>query len=153
MGFRIFSGAVLAIIVFIAARSAGVQGGGSFAMAMVPLVAAAINVMTTPVFTVSALAGILFIIVPLLPISSWLGEDLTATLRGVGREFRSEVVQPMSSQQSPSAALARRLTDVEAACNSGVLTPQACEEAKRIAIQNITESLGVGGAAAPRSAN
>jgi hypothetical protein len=153
MGFRIFSGAVLAVIVFIAARSAGVQGGGSFAMAMVPLVSAAINVMTTPVFTVSALAGILFIIVPLLPLSSWLGEDLTAALRGVGQEFRSEVVQPVSAQQSPSAALARRLSDVEAACNSGVLTPQACEEAKRTAIQNISETLGVGGAAPPRPAN
>ena len=153
MGFRIFSGAVLAIVVFIAARSAGVQGGGSFAMAMVPLVSAAINVMTTPVFTVSALAGILFVIVPLLPVTSWLGEDVAAALRGVGREFRSEVVQPMSAQQSPSGALARRLADIESACNSGVLSPQGCEDAKRNAVQNITEALGVGGAAPSRPAN
>ena len=68
MGFRIFSGAVLAIVVFIAAQKAGMQGSGAFVVARVPLISAAINVMTAPIFSVSALSGIFFIIVPLLPV-------------------------------------------------------------------------------------
>ncbi len=153
MGFRIFSGAILAIVVFIAARSAGVQGGGAFAMAMVPLIAAAINVMTGPVFTVSALAGILFIIVPLLPVSNWIGADVVAALRGVTQDLKTSVVEPVSPAPSPATLLARRLADIEAACTSGVLTPSACDEAKRQAIQSMSQALGMGDSTVPRPAN
>jgi hypothetical protein len=153
MGFRIFSGAVLAIVAFIAAQKTGMQGGGAFAVAMVPLISAAINVMTTPVFSVSAIAGILFIIVPLLPVSNWFGEDVVAALRGVTRELKSSVVEPANSAPSPSAQLARRLADIEAACTSGVLTPSACDEAKRQAIQSMSQALGLGENPAPRQAN
>lgn len=153
MGFRIFSGAILAIVVFIAARSAGVQGGGAFAMAMVPLIAAAINVMTGPVFSASALAGILFIIVPLLPVSNWFGADVVAALRGITQDLKTSVVEPVSPAPSSATLLARRLADIEAACTSGVLTPSACEEAKRQAIQSMSQALGIGETAAPRPAN
>lgn len=153
MGFRIFSGAVLAIVVFIASRSAGIQGGGAFAMAMVPLIAAAINVMTGPIFSVSALAGILFIIVPLLPVSNWFGADVVAALRGVTQELRASVVEPVSPAPSAATLLARRLADIEAACTSGVLTPSACEEAKRQAIQSMSQALGIGETSVPRPAN
>lgn len=153
MGFRIFSGAILAIVVFIAARSAGVQGGGAFAMAMVPLIAAAINVMTGPIFSVSALAGILFIIVPLLPVTNWFGADVVAAIRGVTQDLKTSVVDPVSPAPSAATLLARRLADIEAACTSGVLTPSACEEAKRQAIQSMSQALGIGENAAPRPAN
>jgi hypothetical protein len=153
MGFRIFSGAILAIVVFIAARSAGVEGGGAFAIAMVPLIAAAINVMTGPIFSVSALAGILFLIVPLLPVSNWFGADMVAAIRGATQNLKASVVDPVSPTPSPATLLARRLADIEAACTSGVLTPSACEEAKRQAIQSMSQALGIGENAAPRPAN
>ena len=153
MGFRIFSGAVLALIVFIAAQKAGMEGGGAFAVAMVPLISAAINVMTTPIFSVSALSGIFFIIVPLLPVSTWLGEDVAAALRGLTRELKTSVVEPVTPPASPATQLAKRLADIEAACKSGVLTPSACEEAKRQAIQSMSQSLGLGDNSAPRQAN
>ena len=153
MGFRIFSGVVLAIVVFIAAGKAGMDGGGAFAVAMVPLVAAAINVMTGPAFTVSALAGILFIIVPLLPVSNWFGADVVAAIRGLTQQVKSSVVEPVAPAPTAAAALARRLADIEAACTSGVLTPSACEEAKRQAIQSMSQALGVGDSSAPRPAN
>lgn len=153
MGFRVFSGAVLAIVVFIAARAAGIEGVGAFAVAMVPLVSAAINVLTTPIFTVSALAGIFFIIVPLLPLSNWFGADVVAALRGVTQELKASVVEPVTPTPSAATLLARRLADIEAACNSGVLTPPACEEAKRQAIQSMSQALGIGETAAPRPGN
>jgi hypothetical protein len=153
MGFRIFSGAVLAIIVFLAAQAAGMQGGGAFSVAMVPLIAAAINIMTGPIFSVSALSGILFIIVPLLPVTNWVGADFVAAIRGVTQDLKTSVVAPVAPAPSPATLLARRLADVEAACTSGVLSPQACEDAKRIAIQNISENLGLSGATPSRPAN
>lgn len=153
MGFRIFSGAVLAIVVFIAAQKAGMQGSGAFAVAMVPLISAAINVLTTPIFSISALAGIFFIIVPLLPVSAWLGEDVAAALRGLTRDLKTSVVEPVSPPASPAAQLAKRLADIDAACTSGILTPAACEDAKRQAIQSMSQALGLGDSAAPRQAN
>ncbi|MBM3591073.1 MAG: hypothetical protein FJX32_00205 [Alphaproteobacteria bacterium] len=153
MGFRIFSGAVLAIGVFIAAQAVGMEGGAAFAVAMVPLISAAINVMTTPIFSVSAIAGILFIIVPLLPVTNWVGADVVAALRGVTQQVKASVVDPVTPPPSPAALLARRLTDIDAACTSGVLTPSACEEAKREAIQSMAQALGVGDSGAPRPAN
>jgi hypothetical protein len=153
MGLRIFSGAVLAIIVFFAAQAVGMQGGSAFAVAMVPLIAAAINVLTGPIFSVSALAGILFIIVPLLPVSNWFGADVVAALRGITQDLKTSVVDPVSPAPSAATLLARRLADIEAACTSGVLTPSACEEAKRQAIQSISQALGIGETAAPRPAN
>ena len=153
MGLRIFSGAVLAIIVFFAAQAVGMQGGSAFAVAMVPLIAAAINVLTGPIFSVSALSGILFIIVPLLPVSNWFGADVVAALRGITQDLKTSVVDPVSPAPSAATLLARRLADIEAACTSGVLTPSACEEAKRQAIQSISQALGIGETAAPRPAN
>jgi hypothetical protein len=153
MGFRVFSGAVLAIVVFLAARAAGVEGGGAFAMAMVPLISAAINVMTTPIFSVSAIAGIVFIILPLLPVSNWFGADVVAAIRGVTKDLRSSVVEPVAPPPSPAVLLARRLADIDAACTSGVLTPSACEEAKRQALQSMSQALGMGDNATPRPAN
>ena len=44
MAFRVFSGLVLAVVGFIAAHMAGMEGGGAFAVALVPLISAAINV-------------------------------------------------------------------------------------------------------------
>ena len=153
MGFRVFSGLVLAIIVFIAAGKAGMDGGGAFAVAMVPLIAAAINVMTGPAFTVSALAGIVFIIVPLLPVSNWFGAEVVAAIRGLTQQVKSSVVEPVAPAPTAAAALARRLADIEAACTSGVLTPATCEEAKRQAIQSMSQALGIGDSPAPRPAN
>ena len=153
MGFRIFAGAVLAIVLFIAAQAAGMQGGSAFAVAMVPLIAAAINVMTGPIFSVSALAGILFLIVPLLPVSNWFGADVVAAIRGLTQGLKTSVVDPVSTAPSAAIQLARRLADIEAACTSGVLTPSACEEAKRQAIQSMSQALGIGENAAPRPAN
>jgi hypothetical protein len=153
MGFRIFSGAVLAVIVFLAAQAAGVQDGGAFAVAAVPLIAAVINVMAAPIFSVSALAGILFLIVPLLPVSNWFGADVVAAIRGVTQNLKTSAVDPVSPAPSPATLLARRLADIEAACTSGVLTPSACEEAKRQAVQSMSQALGIGEAAAPRPAN
>jgi hypothetical protein len=153
MGFRIFSGAVLAIVVFIAAGKAGMDGGGAFAVAMVPLIAAAINVMTGPVFSLSAIAGIAFIIVPLLPVSNWFGADVVAAIRGYTGQVKASVVDPVSPAPSAATLLARRLAEIEAACTSGVLTPATCEEAKRQAIQSMSQTLGIGDSAAPRPAN
>jgi hypothetical protein len=153
MRFRIFSGAVLAVILFLAAQAAGVQGGGAFAVAMVPLIAAVINVMAAPIFSASALAGILFLIVPLLPVNNWFGADVVAAIRGVTQDLKANVAQPVSPAPSPATLLARRLADIEAACTSGVLTPSACDEAKRQAIQSMSQALGIGEAAAPRPAN
>jgi hypothetical protein len=153
MGFRIFSGAVLAIIVFMSVQAAGMQGGSAFAVAMVPLIAAAINVMTGPIFSVSALAGILFLIVPLLPATNWFGADMDALLRGITQNLKASVVDPVSTAPSAAMQLARRLADIEAACTSGVLTPSACEEAKRQAIQSMSQALGIGDSTAPRPAN
>ena len=153
MGFRIFSGAVLAVIVFMAVQAAGMQGGSAFAVAMVPLIAAAINVMTGPIFAVSALAGILFLIVPLLPVSNWFGADVVAAIRGVTQDLKTSVVDPVSTAPSAAIQLARRLADIEAACTSGVLTPSACDEAKRQAIQSMSQALGIGESSQPRPAN
>jgi hypothetical protein len=153
MGFRIFSGVVLAIVVFIAAGKAGMDGGGAFAVAMVPLIAAAINVMTGPVFSVSAIAGLAFIIVPLLPVSNWFGADVVAAIRGYTGQVKASVVDPVSPAPSAATLLARRLAEIEAACTSGVLTPATCEEAKRQAIQSMSQTLGIGDSAAPRPAN
>ena len=153
MGFRIFSGAVLAIVVFIAAGKAGMDGGGAFAVAMVPLIAAAINVMTGPVFSVSAIAGIAFIIVPLLPVSNWFGADVVAAIRGYTEQVKASVAEPVAPATSAAAALARRLADIEAACTSGVLTPSACDEAKHLAIQSMSQTLSIGESAAPQPAN
>jgi hypothetical protein len=153
MGFRIFSGAVLAIIVYFAAQKAGMQGGGAFAVAMVPLISAAINVLTTPIFSASALAGIFYLILPLMPVGAWLGEDVAAALRGVTRELKSSVAQPATPATSASSQLTRRLAEIEAACASGALAPSACEDAKRQAIQQFSQSLGLGDNPAPRPAN
>lgn len=153
MGFRIFSGAVLALVVFFAMRATGMETGAALAVSMVPLIAAAINVMTGPAFTVSALAGILFIIVPLLPVSNWFGADVVAAIRGLTQQVKSSVVEPVAPAPTAAAALARRLADIEAACTSGVLTPATCEEAKRQAIQSMSQALGIGDSAAPRPAN
>jgi hypothetical protein len=153
MGFRIFSGAVLAFVVFFAMRATGMETGAALAVAMVPLISAAINVMAGPVFSLSAIAGIAFIIVPLLPVSNWFGADVVAAIRGYTGQVKASVVDPVSPAPSPAALLARRLADIEAACSSGVLTPSACEEAKRQAIQSMSQALGIGDSAAPRPAN
>ena len=143
MGSRIFSGVVLAIIVFMAVQAAGMQGSGAFALAMVPLIAAAMNVMTGPVFSVSALSGILFLIVPLLPATNWFGADVFDVFHSVTQDLKASVVDPVSPAPSPATLLARRLADIEAACTSGVLAPSGCEEAKRRAIQSLSQALGI----------
>ena len=153
MGFRIFSGAVLAIIVFLAAQAAGMQGGSAFGVAMVPLIAAAINIMTGSIFSVSALSGILLLIVPLLPVTNWFGADVVAAIRGVTQDLKASVVEPVSPAPSPATLLARRLADIEAACTSGVLIPSACDEAKRQATQSMSLALGIGDSTASRPAN
>lgn len=153
MGFRLFSGAVLALILFFALLATGMETGAAFLVSLVPLISAAINVMTTLIFSASALAGIVFIIVPLLPVSNWFGADVVAALRGVTQELKASVVEPVAPTPSAATLLARRLADIEAACNSGVLTPPACEEAKRQVIQSMSQALGIGEAAAPRPAN
>ena len=153
MGFRIFSGAVLALVVFFALRATRMETGAALAVSMVPLISAAINVMTTPIFSVSALAGILFIIVPLLPVSNWFGADVVAAIRGYTQQVKASVVEPVTPAPSAATLLARRLADIEAACTSGVLTPSACEEAKRQAIQSMSQALGIGDSPAPRPAN
>ncbi len=154
MGFRLFSGLVLAVVVFIAARMAGMEGGGAFAVAFVPLISAAINVLTTPIFSASALAGIIFIILPLLPVSQWIGEDFAAALRGLTRELKSSVTAGNPAQPSTAVSLSRRMSDIEAACASGVLAPSACDEAKRNLLQSVSDQLGVRDGATPaRSAN
>jgi len=149
MGSRIFSGVVLAIIVFMAVQAAGTQGGSAFALAMVPLIAAAMNVMTGPVFSVSALSGILFLIVPLLPATNWFGADVVDAFRSVTQNLKESVVDPVSPTPSPATLLARRLADIEAACTSGVLAPSGCEEAKRLAIQSLSQALGIRDSTAP----
>jgi hypothetical protein len=150
MGSRIFSGVVLAIIVFMAVQAAGMQGGSAFALAMVPLIAAAMNVMTGPVFSVSALSGILFLIVPLLPATNWFGADVVDAFHSVTQNLKASVVDPVSPAPSPATLLARRLADIEAACTSGVLAPSGCEEAKRRAIQSLSQALGIRDSTAPR---
>jgi hypothetical protein len=153
MGFRIFSGAVLAFVVFFAMRATGMETGAALAVAMVPLISAAFNVLTGPVFSLSAIAGIAFIIVPLLPVSNWFGADVVAAIRGYTGQVKASVVDPVAPATSAAAALARRLADIEAACTSGVLTPATCEEAKRQAIQSMSQTLGIGDSSAPRPAN
>jgi hypothetical protein len=153
MGFRLFSGAVLALVVFFAMRATGMEIGAALAVALVPLISAAINVMTGPVFSLSALSGLLFIIVPLLPVNNWFGADVVAAIRGYTAQVRASVVEPVAPAPSAAVALARRLADIEAACTSGVLTPSACEEAKRHAIQSMSQALGIGETSAPRPAN
>jgi hypothetical protein len=153
MGFRIFSGALLAIVVFFAMRTAGMETGAALAVSLVPLISAAINVMTAPIFSLSAIAGIAFIIVPLLPVSNWFGADVMDTIRNNTRQMRSMAVEPVSPMHSTTSLLARRLEDIEAACTSGVLTPSACEGAKRQAIQSMSQALGIGETAALRVTN
>jgi hypothetical protein len=153
MGFRIFSGAVLAFVVFFAMRATGMETGAALAVAMVPLISAAINVMTGPVFSLSAIAGIAFIIVPLLPVSNWFGADVVAAIRGYTEQVKASVAEPVAPATSAAAALARRLADIEAACTSGVLTPSACDEAKHLAIQSMSQTLSIGESAAPQPAN
>jgi hypothetical protein len=153
MGFRIFSGAVLAFVVFFAMRATGMETGAALAVSMVPLISAAINVMTGPIFSLSAIAGLVFIIVPLLPVSNWFGADVVAAIRNYTGQVKSLAVEQGAPAPSPAMLLARRLADIEAACTSGVLTPSACEEAKRQAIQNMSQALGIGETAAPRPAN
>lgn len=153
MGFRIFSGAVLAFVVFFAMRATGMETGAALAVSLVPLISAAINVLTGPVFSLSAIAGIAFIIVPLLPVSNWFGADVVAAIRGYTEQVKASVAEPVAPATSAAAALARRLADIEAACTSGVLTPSACDEAKRQAIQSMSQALGIGDSAAPRPAN
>ena len=153
MGFRIFSGAVLALVVFFAMRATGMETGAALAVSMVPLISAAINVMTAPIFSLSAIAGIAFIIVPLLPVSNWFGADFVVAIRNYTQQVKSMAVEPVTPAPSAATLLARRLADIEAACSSGVLTPSACEEAKRQAIQSMSQALGIGDSAAPRPAN
>jgi hypothetical protein len=153
MGFRIFSGAVLAVVVFFAMRATGMETGAALAVSMVPLISAAINVITGLVFSASALAGIAFLIVPLLPVNDWFGAEFVQTIRNYTDKVVSIAVEQGAPTSSPAMLLARRLADIEAACTSGVLTPSACEEAKRQAIQNMSQALGIGETAAPRPAN
>jgi hypothetical protein len=153
MVFRLFSGAVLACIVFIAAGKAGIEGGNAFAVAAVPLIASAINVMAGPIFLLSALSGILMIIVPMLPVSNLFGVDVVASIRGLPEQVKSSVVNPAASAPSAATALARRLADIEAACTSGALTPAACEEAKRNSIQSMSRALGISETVAPSATN
>jgi hypothetical protein len=153
MGFRIFSGAVLAVVVYFAMIAIGMETSTALAVSSVPLISAAINVLTGPVFSLSAIAGIAFIIVPLLPVSNWFGADVVAAIRGYTEQVKASVAEPVAPATSAAAALARRLADIEAACTSGVLTPSACDEAKRQAIQSMSQALGIGDSAAPRPAN
>ena len=153
MGFRIFSGAVLAFVVFFAMRATGMETGTALAVSTVPLISAAINVMTGPIFSLSAIAGLVFIIVPLLPVSNWFGADVVAAIRNYTGQVKPLAVEQGAPAPSPATLLARRLADIEAACTSGVQTPSACEEAKRQAIQNMSQALGIGETATPRPAN
>lgn len=153
MGFRIFSGAVLAIVVFFAMRATGMDTGAALAVSMVPLISAAINVITGPVFSVSAIAGIAFLIVPLMPVNDWFGAEFVQAMRNYTGQVKSLAVEQVAPATSPATLLARRLADIEAACTSGVLTPSACEDAKRQAIQSMSQALGIGDSAAPRPAN
>ena len=153
MWFRIFSGTVLSIVVFFAMRAIGMEPGSARAVASVPLISAAINIMTGPIFSVSAMAGIAFIIMPLLPVSYWLGSDVVAAIRGLPVQAKSYMEDSVVSAPSAATSLARRLADIEAACASGMLTPTACDEAKHLAIQSISQALGIGEATEPRLAN
>jgi hypothetical protein len=58
MGFRLFSGAVLTVVLFFALRAAGMETGSAAAIALVPLISGAVNVLTAPIFSGSALVGI-----------------------------------------------------------------------------------------------
>ena len=109
MGFKIFSGAVLAIVVFFAMRATGMETGAALAVSLVPLISATINVMTGPIFSLSAIAGIAFIIVPLLPVSNWFGADVVAAIRGYTEQVKASVAEPVAPATSAAAALARRL--------------------------------------------
>lgn len=153
MGFRIFSGALLTFVVFFAMRATGMETGAALAVSLVPLISAAINVLTGPIFSLSAIAGIAFIIMPLLPTSNWFGADVVATVRGYTYHVKSFVADRSVPAASAATALARRLADIEAACTAGVLTPSACDEAKHQAMQSMSQALGIGESAAPRPAN
>ncbi len=153
MGSRIFSGAVLAIVVFFVMRGIGMEAGAALAVCFVPLISAAFNIMTGPVFSASAISGIALIIFPQLPVSNWLGADVVDAFRDYSRQVRSMAVEPVSAMYSATTLLARRLADIEAACTSGVLNPAACEKAKRQALQSMSQALGMGDNATPRPAN
>lgn len=153
MGFRMFSGVVLAIVVYFAMRATGMETGAALAVCLVPLFSAAINLMTGPIFSVSAIAGIAFIILPLLPVSHWFGADVVDAIRNYSQQMKSIAVEPVTPAPSAATRLAHRLADIEAACTSGVLTYSGCKEAKRQAIQSVSQALGIGETTAPRAAN
>ena len=153
MGFRMFSGVVMAIVAYFAMRATGMEAGAALAVCLVPLISAAINIMTGPIFAVSAIAGIAFIILPLLPVSNWFGADVVDAIGNYSRQVKSMAVEPVTPAPSAASLLARRFGDIEAACTSGVLTPSACEEAKRQAIQSMSQALGIGETNPPRAAN
>jgi hypothetical protein len=153
MRFRIFSGAVLAVVVFFAMRATGMETEAALVVSMVPLISAAINVITGLVFSASAIAGIAFLVVPLLPVNDWFGAEFVQKIRDYTGQIKSLAVEQVAPTTSPASLLARRIADIEAACTSGVLTPSACEEAKRQAIQSMSQALGIGETAAPRPAN
>ena len=153
MGFRIFSGAVLAVVVYFAMIAIGMETSTALAVSSVPLISAAINVLTTPIFSLSALAGIAFLIMPLLPLDNWFGAELVQAVRNFSDQAKSLVADKIAPGASPATAFSQRLADIEAACTSGVLNASACEEAKRQAIQSMSQALGIGDTAAPRPTN
>jgi hypothetical protein len=83
MGFRLFSGAVLAVVLFSAMRAAGLKADSAFVVSLVPLISGVINVLTGPIFTSSALAGVFFLILHLLPVGARLGENVATVLGSV----------------------------------------------------------------------
>jgi hypothetical protein len=50
-------------------------------VSMVPLISAAINVITGLVFSASAIACIVFLVVPLLPVNDWFGSEFVQKIR------------------------------------------------------------------------
>lgn len=152
MGFRLFSGAVLTFALFFAMRAAGVQTDSAFVIALLPLISGVINVLTGPIFTSSALAGIFFLVLPLLPVGAQLGENAAAMLGSFNQAFKPSAAQPAPSATRASSQLAIQLNEIEGACNSGALDASACAEAKRQAIRQFSQSIGLGESAAPRPA-
>ncbi len=152
MGFRLFSGAVLAIVLFFAMRAAGLKADSAIVVSLVPLISGVINLLTGPIFTSSALAGVLFLILPLLPVGARLGENIVTVLGSVTGELKSSAGQHVTPATSASSQLASQLSEIEGACNSGALAPSACGEAKRQAIQQFSQSIGLGESPAPRPA-
>jgi hypothetical protein len=88
-----------------------------------------------------------------MPFGASLGEDIAAAVRGVARELTSSVAQSASPVTTASSQLTRRVAEIEAACASGALAPSACEDAKRQAIQQFSQTLGLGDNPAPRPGN